>query len=169
MDGVATGLDSWSCLQSSFGWLARLQRLQARLPRRRWLSWAHALVSAARHVATDREVAATTAFVLAQRYAAAQLAALLDAEAAVQQGKGMDGGAGGMVTGMTGQLAGCMILVFRVRLIAHASQLHLCQPQLATIVTFTPAPTDGPSNCPSAFLNLTCRLAAAAADRRGGH
>ncbi|KAI7844005.1 hypothetical protein COHA_002542 [Chlorella ohadii] len=102
MDGVATGLDSWSCLQSSFGWLARLQALQARLPRRRWLSWAHALVGAARHVATDREVAATTAFVLAQRYAAAQLAALLDAEAAVQQGKGMDGGAGGMVTGTTG-------------------------------------------------------------------
>ncbi len=108
MDGVASGLDNWSCLQSSFGWLARLQRLQARLPRRRWLSWAHALVGAARHVATDREVAATTAFVLAQRYAAAQLAALLDAEAA-QQGKGIDGAAGGMVTGTTGQWAAVLL------------------------------------------------------------
>lgn len=87
MDGVATGLDSWSCLRARFGWLARLQALQARLPRGRWLGWARALVGAARARAADREVSATAAFLLAQRYAAAQLAALLDSEAAAPLGK----------------------------------------------------------------------------------
>ena len=82
MDGVATGLDSWACLQAGFGWLARLEALQARLPRGRWAGWARALAGAAKARAADREVAATAAFLLAQRYAAAQLEALLDSEAA---------------------------------------------------------------------------------------
>lgn len=102
MDGVAAGLDSWRCLQASFGWLARLQALQARLPRRRWLAWARAVVSAARQRAADREVAATTAFVLAQRYAATQLEALLDGEAADPQAKASRGTDDGMVSGVTG-------------------------------------------------------------------
>lgn len=102
MDGVATGLDSWRCLQASFGWQSRLQALQSRLPRGRWLAWARALVSRVRQRSADRQVSATAAFVLAQRYAAAQLAALLDAEAAAQQTKGSQGPGGDMVMGTTG-------------------------------------------------------------------
>lgn len=89
MDSVGSGLDSWRCLQSSFGWEARLRALQDRLPRSRWLRWARDMVSAARRRSADREVSATAAFVLAHRYAAAQLAALLDIEVAAEQAKSL--------------------------------------------------------------------------------
>ncbi|PRW60756.1 sodium hydrogen exchanger isoform A [Chlorella sorokiniana] len=110
MDGVGSRFDSWRCLQARFGWLARLQRVQARLPRSRWLAWARAAVSAARRISADREVAATAAFVLAHRYAATHLAALLDSAAAAQQAKSLGvswrqttlGQTSGMISGTTG-------------------------------------------------------------------
>lgn len=89
LDSVGSGLDSWRCLQSTFGWEARLRALQDRLPRSRWLGWARDMVSAARRRSADREVSATAAFVLAHRYAAAQLAALLDIEVAAEQAKSL--------------------------------------------------------------------------------